>query len=135
MRDSADRLFLRPGSLLRLAGADRGDALGDRHLETFRRRRAVVESRHDDARQAFADRALDGAQVGLLFGRDEGEGVAGQLGAGGATHAVDVVVGDVGHVEVYDVGQRLDVDAARGDVGGDEHAETPGLEARQAAVR
>jgi hypothetical protein len=48
---------------------------------------------------------------------------------------VDVVVGLGRHVEVDDVRQRLDVDAARGDVGGDEHAVAAGLEAASASVR
>ena len=72
---------------------------------------------------------LDGAQVGLLVGRHEGERVARQLGPGRPADAVDVVVGDVRHVEVDDVREGLDVDAARRDVGGDEDAELPLLEA------
>ena len=51
------------------------------------------------------------------------------LRARGAADAVDVVVGRVRHVEVDDVRQRLHVDAARRDVGGDEHRELAGLEA------
>jgi hypothetical protein len=44
---------------------------------------------------------------------------------------VDVVVGHVRDVEVDDVGEGLDVDAARRDVGGDEDAVTALLESRQ----
>ena len=92
-------------------------------------RLGVVEAGQGDARQALADRPLDRGEVGLLLRRDEGEGVAGHLGARGAADAVDVVVGDVRHVEVDDVRERLDVDAARGDVGRDEDAELAALEA------
>ena len=74
------------------------------------------------ARQALADGALDGAEIGFLVRRDEGERVARQLGAGRAADAVDVVLGDVRDVEVDDVRERLDVDAARRDVGRDEDA-------------
>ncbi len=42
---------------------------------------------------------------------------------------MDVVVRDVRHVEVHDVGELLDVDAAGGDVGRHEDAVLPALEA------
>ena len=41
--------------------------------------------------------------------------------AAGAADAVHVVLGDVRQLEVDDVRQLLDVEAARGDVGRDEH--------------
>ena len=91
----------------------------------------VVEARHRDAGQALADLALDGGEVRRLFRRYEREGVARHLGARRAAHAVDVVLGHVGDVEVDDVRERLDVDAARGDVGRDEDAVAPLLEAGQ----
>ncbi len=69
------------------------------------------------------------ARSPLFVRRDEGEGLAGQLGARGAADAVDVVLGHQRHVEVHDVAERFDVDAARGDVGGDEHAVLAALEA------
>ena len=43
-------------------------------------------------------------------------------GARGAADAVDVALRHVRQVVVHDVADALDVDAARGDVGGDEHA-------------
>ena len=69
------------------------------------------------------------AEVRLLVGRDERERVARQLGARRAADAVDVVLGHVRDVEVHDVREGLDVDAARGDVRRDEHLELPVLEA------
>ena len=69
----------------------------------------------------LADRALDRAQIGLFFRRDERECVAGHLRARRPADAMDVVLGSVRHIEVHDVSERLDVDAARGDVGRDEH--------------
>src|SRR2546425_1717456 len=47
----------------------------------------------------------------------------------GSPDTMDVVVGHVRDVEVDDVAQRLDVDAARRDVGRHEDAEPAGLEA------
>src|ERR1043166_8698961 len=54
-------------------------------------------------------------------------------GAAGAADAVDIVLGHVRHVEVDDVRQPLDVEAARRDVGGDEHAQLVVLEALEGA--
>ena len=49
-------------------------------------------------------------------------------GAAGPADPVDVVLGDHRQLEVDDVRQRLDVEAARGDLGGDEDGEPAGLE-------
>ena len=81
-------------ALLGLPGANRRDALGDRHLEALGRPRRVVEPGNRDARQALADRALDLSKIRLLVGRDEREGVTRQLGARRAADAVDVVLGN-----------------------------------------
>src|SRR5690606_6899325 len=50
------------------------------------------------------------------------------LGAAGAADAVYVVFRYVGQFVVYDVGQLVDVDAARGDVGGNQNADGVALE-------
>src|SRR5688500_2724783 len=71
-----------------LAGADRRDALGERHLEALGGLAAVVEAGELDHRQPAADRALDGAQAFALGLGDEGEGVAGRCHPGGAADAV-----------------------------------------------
>ena len=131
MREPALDLLLRPLALLGLAGANRGDPLGDRNLEALGRRLRVVEARHGDARKPLPDLPFDRREIGRLLRRNEGEGVAGHLGPGGAPDAVDVVLGDVGDVEVDHVGQGLDVDAARGDVRGHEDAELAVLESGQ----
>src|SRR4029078_2517840 len=54
--------------------------------------------------------------------------IPGQLGASSAADAMDVVLRCSRHVEVHDVTQGLDVDASRGDIGGDEHPILPALE-------
>ena len=41
-------------------------------------------------------------------------------GAAGAADAVNIILGDVRQIVVDDVGQGLDVEAAPGDVGGDQ---------------
>ncbi len=66
--------------------------------------------------------------LGLAAG-DEGEGSAGGAHAGGASDAVDVDFGVFGDVVVDDVGDLVDVDAAGGEVGGDEDVDFAGFEA------
>ena len=70
-----------------------------------------------------ADEALEVAEGAGVIGADEADGVADGLGAAGAADAVDVVFGVGGEVVIDDVRDAVDVDAAGGDVGGDEDAE------------
>ena len=62
-----------------------------------------------------------------LARRDEQDRLAAATGAAGAADAVNVALGVVGDVVVEDVADSLDVQAARGDVGGDEDVELPSL--------
>src|SRR5690242_5705822 len=62
---------------------------------------------------------------------DERDAHAARAGARGAADAVHVVLGLRGGVEVDDVRDAGDVDAARRDVRGDEGVDPAGLEARQ----
>ena len=55
-------------------------------------------------------------------------------GAAGAAHAVDEVLGRLRQVVIHDVRDAFDVDAARGDVGRDQHAVVPVLEALERLV-
>ena len=122
---------LRAGArpLVGLPRADGRDALLERNLEALGRARRVVELGNRHAGKALSDRALDLAEIAFLVRRDEREGVARHLGAGRAADPVDVVLGHVGDVEVDDVRKGLDVDAARRDVGRDEHPIPAALEA------
>ena len=58
----------------------------------------------------------------------------GQAGAAGAADAVDVVLRHQRQVEVHDQRQLLDVEPARGHVGGDEHRHVAGLEVAERAL-
>src|SRR6266508_3065212 len=82
--------------------------------------RSRFESRDDLLLDFLADEPLDVAKEGAVFARDERHGLAEFPRAAGAADAVDVVFRDVRQVVVDDVRQRLDVQAPRGDVGGDE---------------
>src|SRR5688500_10675311 len=75
-----------------------------------------------------SDEFLDVTQVLAFFGVAEGDGLAGGAGPAGAADAVDVGLGDVGEVVVDDVGDGVDVEAAGGDVGGDEDRRLFGFE-------
>ena len=68
-----------------------------------------------------ADQALDGSKVRHLFTIAERDGGAGCAGSAGAADAVDVGFRLVGQVVVDDVGNAVDVDAAAGNVGGDQN--------------
>ena len=117
-RTLALALLLRtPGAVVRRLGADglrrqRRDALrqfGHRHLH----------ARH----------LLDVAQVFPLLAVAERDRDPGRARPGGAADAVDVGFGDVRQIVVDDVRDAVDVDAARRDVGRDEHPAMPRLEA------
>src|SRR4029077_11057981 len=82
--------------------------------------RARLESRDDLLLDLLADEPLDVAEQGAVFARDERHRLPRFPRAAGAADAVDVVFGDVRQIVVHHVRQGLDVDAARGDVGGDE---------------
>ena len=60
--------------------------------------------------------------------------LAGAAGAAGAADAVDVELGHVRQIEVDDVREAVDVDAARGDVGRDQHAQLGVFEALERAL-
>ena len=66
------------------------------------------------------DEVLDGDRVFEFVGSENGEGVPFFFGAAGSSNAVDVILGVLGDAVVDDVGDTGDVDAAGGDVGGDE---------------
>ena len=75
------------------------------------------------AADAGAGEMLDVAQLAHVAVADEGEGVAVLAGAGGAADAMDVVLLVPGQVVVEDHVDAADVDAAGGDVGGDQNVE------------
>ena len=119
----------RPLPLLGLARANLGDPLRMRHLQPLLGSRGVIEIGHGHARQPLVDRALDVADAPFVFGRHERKRRAGQLGARRASDAMDVILRRGRHVEVDDVPERRHIDAARRDVGGDEHPIFSALEA------
>lgn len=73
--------------------------------------------------EGLLDAGFDAPQAADVFVRDVGHRESRCAGAAGASDAVDVVVDVAGDVVVEDVGDALDVNAAGGNVGGDEVGE------------
>src|ERR1044072_6051988 len=88
----------------------------------------------DDALDRLTRETLYRAHQGLFHGRDERYGPPARARPSGAADAVDVVFGSLGHVVVDYVRDRVNVYAARGDVGGDEDARAAVLEAAQCGL-
>src|SRR4051812_38963832 len=84
------------------------------------------------AGQGHPDQPLDVTEVAELLAachqRDRG---AFGAGARGAADAVHIRLRHVRQVEIDDVGDAVDIDAASGDVGGDQRADFTGAELRQ----
>src|SRR5579871_1011639 len=75
------------------------------------------------ARQRLADQPLDVAQVCEFFGIHERDRDAVGTSARGAADPMHVRLRYVRHVEIDDMADAVDVDAARGDVGRDQRAD------------
>src|SRR5260221_176470 len=136
-------VLLRPASLLRTpARLGRAAWLGTAMLLRAAALRALPLGRGCRARaavaglEAFDHAALDlagheplnGGHQRTVFVADEGDGFALGAGTAGAADAVHIVLGHMRQVEVDHVGQGLDVEAARGDIGRHQHAQLVALE-------
>ena len=97
-------------------GMARGMFIGSRSGRGGSRVIKVVESL---ASQWFAHDALQSPDHVAVIRCDERECIASAFGAAGASDAVDVCVGGVGHVEVDDMRNAFHIQAACGDVSGD----------------
>src|SRR5450631_2960248 len=74
------------------------------------------------------DEPLDGGEERTILGAHQRQRLSGLARAAGAADAVHVILGNVRQVEVHDVRKILDVEAARGDVGRDQHLHLAFLE-------
>src|SRR4051812_35238356 len=72
------------------------------------------------AGNALADQLFDRRHRLEVERADDGNRGAGASGAAGAADAVDIVVGVMGNVEIEDVAGGRNIEAAGGDVGGDQ---------------
>src|SRR5690606_762848 len=106
LTSAATRCVARSADRLHMLGHDR-----DFLTQAFRQRHLVERD---------LGQPLDVAQIITLVLGAEADRHALAPGARGAADAVDVLLGHVGQLEVDHVADARDVDAARGDVGGDE---------------
>ncbi len=100
-----------------------------------RLRRRMTDATLVGRRDRDADQLLDVAQEGALLAVAERDRDAVGAGARGAADAVDVALRDVRQVEIDDVADAVDVDAARRDVGRHQHADLAGRGTRRARAR
>jgi hypothetical protein len=101
-------------------------------------RHALLVHRLDAGQLHLLDRLaggpLDRAQHAAFARGDEQDRLALAARAAGAADAVDVALGVVGDVEVEHVADALDIEAARGHVGGDQHVDAAVLELGDGAL-
>src|SRR5437660_10753037 len=96
---------------------------------TLRRsRRHVLVGRRRDDGDALVGQPLDALELAALARIAERQRDARSAGARGAADAMDVALGVGRQLVVDDVGHADDVDAARGEIGGDQHAGAPAAE-------
>ena len=107
------------------AFADHHPAEHDRLGPLVRRR---LEAGNDLLRDLVLRQPLDVAQEAVLVDADQRDRLALGAGAAGAADPVHVVLGHVRQLEVDDVRQLVDVDAAGGDVGRHQHLQVALLE-------
>ena len=81
-----------------------------------------------DLLQTASGEALDLAELALLLGGQEGDGLAVAAGAARATDTVHVGLGLAGHVEVDHQADAVHVQASGGDVRGHQHVEGAGAQ-------
>src|SRR5437762_3477012 len=91
------------------------------------RRHVLVGWRRNDG-DALVGQPLDALELAALARIAERQRDARSAGARGAADAMDVALGVGRQLVVDDVGHAHDVDAARGEIGGDQHAGAPAAE-------
>ena len=94
----------------------------------------VVEARELTAVQVLTDDALEATEVTQVFAGDEGDSSTRGERAARTANAVHVVFNLVREVEVHDVTDAVNVDAARSNVGRNENADFTILESLQCTL-
>jgi len=94
-----------------------------RRVEHRRRNRTQVRNRNLSVQQLF-----DVADFSSLFAENQGYRATGLTGSARSADSVNVVLGVLRNIPVHDERDGLDVNAAGGDVGGDQNAVVSGAE-------
>src|SRR6185437_3683634 len=131
----AARAFRTRRGFISAAGMGARGLAGATMLRRRRRRFAMSGRAAVFPRQADTDQLFDVAQIGqFLAARDQRDRDALGAGARGAADAVDIGLRNVRKVEIDHMADAVDVDAAGGNVGGDQRADFAGAEGRQHAL-
>ena len=113
------------------AGAAHADGHAPEHDGFGPFARWGLEAGHRLAGDAALDETFDIGEEDFLVQAHQRDRLAAGPRPPGAADAVHIILGHVGQLEVDDVGQLVDVDAAGRDVGGHQHLERAGLELGQ----
>src|SRR5436190_5434921 len=92
--------------------------------------RVVIETFRAFPHNASVDEALQRTQRTVIFRRDKADGVANGVRTAGASDSMDVILGMEREIVIHHVRNPVDIDAAGGDVGRDQHSNRAGLEIR-----
>jgi len=92
------------------------------------------EARYDRSWKRSLEQLLDGRQQRFLVRANQRCGLAGVSGAAGAPDAMYIVFGDLRHVEVDDMRELVDIQAAGRNVRGHQHPDLAVLEFSQRAA-
>ncbi len=77
---------------------------------------------------ATTDEAFERAKFAVIFRRDKADGVTDRVRPARPTDAMDVILDVHGEIIVHHVRNAVHINAARGDVGRDQHAHRAGFE-------
>ena len=98
---------------------------GGKRSGSARRGFCAAEVGQHNALDRLSRKSLDGAHRKLFNRSDERYRAPTISGAARAANAMHIIFGRFGHVVVDDVRNRVNVNAARGDIGRYEHARLP----------
>src|SRR6267143_4379440 len=95
--------------------------------------RVVIKAFRPFPHNAATDETFERAQRPLIFGRNKADRITDGMCAAGASNAMDVILRVHRKIVIHHVRDPIHIDAARGDVGGDEDTDGAGFEILQRA--
>jgi hypothetical protein len=87
-----------------------------------RRGRVVIETIRPFPYNASTDKSLERAQGSLIFRRNKADGVSNGMGSASSSDAMNIILRMHRKVVIHHVRNPINVDTARSDIGGNEHA-------------
>ena len=102
-------------------------------LVAWRRSLIVIETFRLFPHDPAADETLERTQRSLIFRRNEADRITDGMRAAGASDAMDIILRVHREIVIHHMRDPIDIDAARGDIGRDQHAHRARLEIFQSA--